>query len=311
MHATYAISPTLLNETSFNYNGNRINIVPFAGSGLSSLSIPAGYDATSSRLFSGPNNLNRIPNIDLNGSNGTHFEISSWPWHNVRRMIISSATTCRGPKGRTSSRLAEAGPCTKKSKTSSDNPGRIQFRRHVHGQRLRGLPPWRRQELQRTRRARPRPLEQRFVGRLRSDNWRVNRNLTLNLGLRWDGVPHTYEANNRMGNFYPSLYNPANAAVVLCGNDQPLQSGARPEPESDSGWRSALPERHRHAWARRCPEGPGQQSLGINRSAPRLCLRSDWQRQDGCALAASESCTNGFKATTCITPVRTFPSAST
>ena len=28
------------------------------------------------------------------------------------------------------------------------------------------------------------------------DNWRVNRRLTLNLGVRWDGV-HTYEANNR------------------------------------------------------------------------------------------------------------------
>ncbi len=38
------------------------------------------------------------------------------------------------------------------------------------------------------------------------DNWRVNKRLTLNLGLRWDGIPHTYEANNRMGNFYPNLY---------------------------------------------------------------------------------------------------------
>src|SRR5579862_178497 len=82
VHATYVISPTLLNETAFNYNGNRINIVPFAGSGLTSLSIPSGYDSTNSRLFSGPNNLDRIPNIDLTGSTGTKFEISSWPWTN-------------------------------------------------------------------------------------------------------------------------------------------------------------------------------------------------------------------------------------
>src|SRR6201981_2376912 len=82
VHATYTISPSSLNETAVNYNGNRINIVPYAGSGLKSLSIPDGYDSSNSRLFSGPNNMNRIPNIDLNGSIGSHFEISSWPWHN-------------------------------------------------------------------------------------------------------------------------------------------------------------------------------------------------------------------------------------
>src|SRR5712692_2188360 len=42
IHTTYAISPTLLNEASFNYNGNRINIIPFAGAGLKSLAIPSG-----------------------------------------------------------------------------------------------------------------------------------------------------------------------------------------------------------------------------------------------------------------------------
>src|SRR5262249_19303736 len=45
------------------------------------------------------------------------------------------------------------------------------------------------------------------------DNWRVNKRLTLNLGIRWDGVPHTYEANQLSSNFYPRLYDFNNAAT--------------------------------------------------------------------------------------------------
>src|SRR5205807_2349545 len=63
------------------------------------------------------------------------------------------------------------------------------------------------------------------------DNYRVNQRLTLNLGLRWDGVPHTYEANNRMSNFYQGLYNPANAAVILpSGNISPTSPGLGTSP---------------------------------------------------------------------------------
>ncbi len=74
IHATYSISPTLLNETAFNYNGNRINITP---DGIykrpSSVNIP--------ELFAG-NNLDRIPSIELKGSTGTQYDVSSWPWKN-------------------------------------------------------------------------------------------------------------------------------------------------------------------------------------------------------------------------------------
>ena len=37
------------------------------------------------------------------------------------------------------------------------------------------------------------------------DNWRATSQLTLNLGIRWDSIPHTYEANKEMSNFYPNV----------------------------------------------------------------------------------------------------------
>jgi len=215
IHTTYAISPTLLNEVAFNYNGNRINIIPFAGAGLTSLALPTSYVSTNSRLFTGPNNLNRIPNIDLNGSTGTHFEISSWPWKNKAddyqiRDDISLT------KGAHQLRFGASWAIYKKVQDLfGTTQGSFNFDGTFTGNDFADL----------------------LLGYAKSygelavqdhgfwnnvswaayvqDNWRVNHRLTLNLGLRWDGVPHTYEANDRMGNFYPSLYDPAKAAVML------------------------------------------------------------------------------------------------
>jgi hypothetical protein len=214
VHATYAISPTLLNETSFNYNGNRINIIPFAGAGLSSLAIPSGYDATNSRLFTGPNNLTRIPNIDLNGSTGTHFEISSWPWRNKADdyQIRDDISLTRG------AHQIKFGGSWALYKKVQDLFGQTQggygfdgtFTKNDFADFLLGDAKSY-QELA----VQDKGLWNNVSWALYvQDNWRVNRKLTLNLGVRWDGVPHTYEANNRMGNFYPSLYNPAQAALL-------------------------------------------------------------------------------------------------
>ena len=240
IHATYTISPTLLNETAFNYNGNRINIIPFAGSGLASLALPTGYVSANSRLFTGPNNLSRIPNIDLNGGINSHFEISSWPWRNkaddyqIRDDISltkgahqlkfgaswaiykkvqdlfgttqgsfnfdGTFTTPAGLKSKPGNDLADflLGTAKSYSELAVQDSGKwnnVSWAAYVQ------------------------------------DNWRVNRRLTLNLGLRWDGVPHTYEANNRMGNFYPSLYDPAKTAIMLPdGTVSPLSPGLGTSP---------------------------------------------------------------------------------
>jgi hypothetical protein len=215
VHATYAINPNLLNETAFNYNGNRINIVPFAGAGLTSLALPAGFDST--RFFSGPNNLDRIPNIDLTGATGTKFEISSWPWHNKADdyQLRDDISLTKGAH-----QIKFGGSWALYKKTQDlfgETQGGYTFDGTFTGNDFADFLLGDSKQYQ--------ELAVQDHGQWNNvswaayvqDNWRVNRKLTLNLGLRWDGVPHTYEANDRMGNFYPSLYNPANAATFNTG----------------------------------------------------------------------------------------------
>ena len=43
------------------------------------------------------------------------------------------------------------------------------------------------------------------------DDWHVSQRLTLNLGLRYEGLPQTRVSDNGVSNFYPNLYNYADA----------------------------------------------------------------------------------------------------
>ena len=216
VHTTYTISPTLINEASFNYNGNRINIIPFAANGLTSLGLPAGYDSTNSRLFTGPNNLTRIPNISLSGNSGANFQIAFMPWVNkaddyqIRDDISWSHGAHQfkfGGSWAIYKKVQDLFGTTQGAFNYTNGNGT--YSGNSFSDYLLGLP----QNYS--------ELAVQDSGKWNNvswaayvqDNWRVNRRLTLNLGLRWDGVPHTYEANNRMGNFYSSLYNAGDAAT--------------------------------------------------------------------------------------------------
>jgi hypothetical protein len=213
IHTTYAVSPNLLNEIAFNYNGNRINIVPFAGAGLGSLAIPGDYDSTNTRFFPGPNNLNRIPNIDLNGGTGTHFEISSWPWHN-KADDYNVRDDLSWTKGAHQLKFGFGWALYKKTQDLfGQTQGGFSFDGTFTGNDFADFLLGDAKQYQELAVQDSGQWNNVSYAAYVQDNWRVNRKLTVNLGVRWDGVPHTYEANDRMGNFYPSLYNPANAAT--------------------------------------------------------------------------------------------------
>jgi hypothetical protein len=219
IHATHTISPSLVNEVAFNYNGNRINITPFASTGLTSLAVPScnsPCDFTNSRLFTGPNNLNRMPNITLDKQSNANFQISSWPWVNQANdyQIRDDISWTRG------AHQFKFGGSWALYKKVQDLFGTTQGAFTFEGNNqsytgnsfadfLLGTASGYQELAVQDHGAWPNHSWGAYV----QDNWRTTNKLTLNLGVRWDGVPHTYEANNRMGNFYPNLYDPSQAAT--------------------------------------------------------------------------------------------------
>jgi hypothetical protein len=214
IHATYAISPTLLNETAFNYNGNRINITPTGLVSAPTTNCPPTGCFTFNRLFTGPNNDTRIPNINLKGSTGAVFGNNSWPWVN-KADDYQIRDDISWTKGAHQFKFGASWAIYKKVQDLFGNTqGAFDFGGGYTGLDFADF------LLGESSGYNELAVQDKGLWNNVStalyaqDNWRVNKRLTLNLGLRWDGVPHTYEANNRMGNFYPSLYDKTKPAIL-------------------------------------------------------------------------------------------------
>ncbi|MGH9584904.1 MAG: carboxypeptidase regulatory-like domain-containing protein, partial [Bryobacteraceae bacterium] len=205
--ATWSISPTLLNETSFNYNGNRIHITP---TGI--FTRPTGFNVP--ELFAG-NNLDRIPGISLGGSTGATYDVSSWPWNN-RADDYQIRDDITWIKGAHELKFGGAWMLYKKVQDLfGDTQGSFGFNGNYTGNDFADFLLGYANSYTELAVQDAGHWDNKSYDAYIQDNWKVNSRLTLNLGLRWDGIPHTYEENNRMSNFYPGLYNPANAAILL------------------------------------------------------------------------------------------------
>ena len=195
------LTPTLLNETALNVNGNVINVTP---TGI--YQQPSGFNAGS--LFTGNNALNRLPQIGFGGGPlNTTYTAIYWPWHNsfldyqLRDDISKIAGKHALKAGFSYMRM------DKNQQLQADTEGDYSFNGSGFTQNswinfLTGFA----SSYSQLQQQRTNHYVNNTYSLYAQDDWHTTQRLTLNLGVRYDVLPHVFEKNNQLGNFNPAHY---------------------------------------------------------------------------------------------------------
>jgi Carboxypeptidase regulatory-like domain/TonB dependent receptor len=206
VHLANTIRPNLLNEIAFNYGGNRINISP-----LGVYNIPSGY--SENRLFSGPNDI--LPAIFLTSKTGAVYNQNWSPWDNTANSY-QIRDDISWTKGAHQFKFGGSWLWFKKAQPLQDSPqGGFQFNGNYTGYDFADFLLGLSSQYQEAALKDTRHWNSQSWGLYVQDDWRATKRLTLNLGLRWDGIPHTAEVNGQMSNFYLNLWNASGAAAAF------------------------------------------------------------------------------------------------
>jgi hypothetical protein len=217
---TQTYTPTLLNETAFLYSGNKITLTPQAGFG-GTYKIPSAWSAQS--FFPVSDNVgDDMPEIDLQGAPlNTNWSESYYPWKNGyegfeyrddlswtkgRHQLKFGFSLLHDYKNQDLQANTQGTAVFNVSAFSHDSYINFLLGDASSFTQLQYL------------------ADKHWVnnnyGFYANDNWHVGPRLTLNLGLRYDGMPHAFERYNQFANFVAadydsSLGNPVTAAGTL------------------------------------------------------------------------------------------------
>jgi hypothetical protein len=207
VHATYTISPSLLNEAAFNFNGNDLNITDF---GL--WQKPSGYNVSS---FFQANKDNKLPGVSIGAPYNISYTPGWWPWTNTWRSE-QAKDDILWTHGSHNIKIGASWMHTHKWQQFQLNAGgQFGFNSSATGNGFADF-------LMGLASSYSEPASVDFVHISTNnfnvyfmDDWRVSNRLTLNLGIRWEGIPHAFDTEHTASNFYPNLYNPAQAPTFL------------------------------------------------------------------------------------------------
>jgi len=212
VHATYQIKPNLLNEAAYNLNGNNIEIT-----NTGSWHTPSGFNY--SPLFANANSINKVPGVDFSGGQiGVNMDNGSWPWTNTWRSS-QYKDDVSWIKGAHNFKFGFAWLRTNKTqKIFTNTSGTFRFTGAATGgggvngvglaDFLLGLA----NNYSQAQTQDFVSISFNTIDGYAMDDWRITHRLTLNLGVRWEALPHAYDKSGRMSNFYPDLWDSTKAA---------------------------------------------------------------------------------------------------
>ncbi len=199
------INPSLLVEASFNYDGNVINITNSKNS-----LVPSGWGV--SRYFA--NSSTNLPNVTFGAPYNTNENPGSAPWHNAAQ-DYSPKLDVSYTSGKHSMKFGLGyNRYTKNQQIFGDPGGNFNFGSNTNDSMmdmLLGIA----SSYDQAQALPIRHYVNQTVSVYAMDNWRVTPRLTLQLGLRYDALPHAWERNNALANFDPSTYLPSLAPTWL------------------------------------------------------------------------------------------------
>lgn len=227
MKLTHSISPTLLSESVIGFNRQPLTLLD-----LGTFAKQAGN--TIKELFP-ENPQNRIPNIGISGTpQGTNFTAASWPWTNVLNTWTWRETLTKISGAHTLNFGFEDLHYLKQQLLFGQTQGSYGFDggatngfyvdpvsgavKNTTGNSFASFMLGNAQNYSEEQTQFLPAYINNHTGLWIGDDWKVRNGLTLNLGLRWEGMPHAHERHNVGSVFVPSLFDKGVASTVLDSN---------------------------------------------------------------------------------------------
>ncbi len=207
---TATLKPNLLAEAAFNYDGNVIKITNSANS-----EVPAGWSVNN--YFN--NGSKNLPGVTWGAPYGTHISPGSAPWNNAAQ-DYSPIFSMSYVEGKHSMKFGFGYNRYTKNQQLFGEPGsNVTFGTQT-GDSFMDMVLGLSANYDQTQALPTRHYVNNTTSVYAMDNWKVTPNLSLQLGLRYDALPHAWERNNQVANFNPALYIPSQAATFDLTNGQ-------------------------------------------------------------------------------------------